>query len=103
MNDDIKLKLNSVAHVEPCRRVPFKLREPLQKELKHMEENQIIEKVHELTEWVNTLVLITKKDGSSYMFRSALSQLSDTERISRLCLKMTGAKVFSTLDADKAF
>lgn len=47
---DIKLKPNSVAHVEPCRRVPFKLRDPLQKELKRMEENQIIEKIHEPTE-----------------------------------------------------
>lgn len=65
---DIKLKPNSVAHIEPCRRVPFKFlskeREQLQKELKRMEKKQIIEKVHEPTQWVNALVIVMKKDGS---------------------------------------
>lgn len=60
----IKLKPNSIGHIEPCRGIPFKLRDQLQLELDKMEKTQIIEKVYEPTEWVNALVLVTKNDGS---------------------------------------
>lgn len=63
-NYEIKLKPNSIGHIESCRCIPFKLRDQLQLELAKMEKTQIIEKVYEPTEWINALVLVTKNDGS---------------------------------------
>ncbi|XP_018402108.1 PREDICTED: uncharacterized protein K02A2.6-like [Cyphomyrmex costatus] len=106
---DIKLKHNT-GHIEPCRRVPLRLRDKLQKELQKMEDEGIVEKVQEPTDWVNALVVVTKKDGS---LRVCLDPHHLNQAIQReyhyiptfedLCSKMAGSRVFSTLDADRAF
>ena len=50
--------------VHPPRRVPEALREPLKNELVSLVEQGILAKVTEPTDWVNSLVCITKSNGA---------------------------------------
>ena len=50
--------------VHPPRRVPEALREPLKNELVSFVEQGILAKVTEPTDWVNSLVCITKSTGA---------------------------------------
>ena len=61
---NIHLKVWSVPTVHPARRVPKSLKDKLQKELSRMEKDGIIKKVTEPTEWVKSIVIIEKKNGS---------------------------------------
>ena len=49
--------------VTPCRKVAFKLREKLKQELDRMEEQNVICKENEPTEWVNAITTPLKKNG----------------------------------------
>ena len=48
--------------ISPSRKIPIALKDKLNNELRHMEKLGI-EKIHKLTEWLNTLVLIEKPNG----------------------------------------
>jgi hypothetical protein len=50
--------------VHPPHRVPEALRDKLKNELENLELHGIIAKVSEPTDWVNSLVCVTKPDGS---------------------------------------
>ena len=54
--------------VHPLKRVPEALREPLKKELDNLEAQGIIAKVTEPTDWVNSLVCVTKSNGTLRLF-----------------------------------
>ena len=60
---NIKLTDKVIPVVHPPRKVPASLREKLKNELDDMEKNEIIAKVDEPTEWVNSLVIVEKPDG----------------------------------------
>jgi hypothetical protein len=64
------LKENVVPVVCPPRKVPFELRRKLKIELDSMESKQIICKVTAPTNWVNSLVCVTK--SSTGMLRICL-------------------------------
>ena len=49
--------------IHPPRRVPEALREPLKRELDALIKQGIIAKVDESTDWVNSLVCVTKRNG----------------------------------------
>ncbi|XP_077511488.1 uncharacterized protein LOC144121920 [Amblyomma americanum] len=57
------LREDAIPVIQPARRIPLALREPLREELQRMEEAHIIERVNEPTEWVSPLVIVRKKDG----------------------------------------
>ena len=57
----IDKKVNPVA--QPPRRIPFHLRKKVEKELEHLEEQGIIEKVEDPTPWVSPLVIIPKRNN----------------------------------------
>ena len=50
--------------VHPPRRVPFALRHKLKAELERLVSLNVIEKVDHSTDWVNSIVLVEKSDGS---------------------------------------
>ncbi|KAK2720714.1 hypothetical protein QYM36_004563 [Artemia franciscana] len=60
---EIHLKEGVVPTPYPARKVPIVMREKLKQELNRLESLEIIEKVEEPTEWVNSMVLVEKKDG----------------------------------------
>lgn len=58
----IEIEENGSPVVNACHKVPFRLRDKLKAELDRMESLQVIEKIEELTEWVNSQFIITKSN-----------------------------------------
>ncbi len=58
------LKPDAIPIVNAPRRIPVALRQPLKAELQRMEQNGIIESVTKPTDWVNSLVIVQKPNGS---------------------------------------
>ena len=59
----INLKPNVIPVVHPPRRIPYALRDKLRDQLQRMEKLDIIEKISEPTDWVNSLVIVSKPNG----------------------------------------
>ncbi|XP_045777031.1 uncharacterized protein LOC123875322 [Maniola jurtina] len=104
------LKPDAIPSIDPCRKVPFRLVENLNKELEILERNNIIKKVEEPTEWVNSLVLTSNKNGRLRLcidprkLNNALMRPHyPLPTIDEIRSTLSGAKYFSTLDANKGF
>lgn len=107
---DINLEDDAEPKILPCRKVPVVLMDPLKTELEKMEKLAIIEKVQGPSDWVNQFVIVRKPDGSlricidpTHLNKSIKREHFKIPSFEELCSKMPGAKIFSTLDADKAF
>lgn len=95
--------------VHPPRRVPVSLRDRVKTELQRMEQMGVIVKQTEPTEWVNSMVTVVKpgkvricidpKDLNRAIKREHFPMKTVDEVVSN----MTGAKVFSKLDATSGF
>ena len=61
----IKLKDGAIPHVEPMRRVPHAMQEPLKKEMDKLVDEKILHKVDigEPIEWLNSFVYVKKPNG----------------------------------------
>ena len=59
----IEIDPNHKPVVHPPRRVPVALRSKLKNELNRMEQLNVIERVHEPTDLVNSMVMVTKPNG----------------------------------------
>lgn len=96
--------------IQPCRKVPFALKDKLKVELDRMEKCEVIEKVVEPSDWVSGLVVVHKKDGN---LRVCLDPRNLNKAIRREHFKLptreevmaqfAGAKVLSKLDAKSGF
>ena len=93
--------------IPPPRPVPEALREPLNKELDALIEQGIISKVHEPTDWVNSLVCEAKSNGTQ---RHATAHNRVIKRphhctptLDDALPKLNGAKYFSIVDARSGY
>lgn len=59
----IKVKYNAEPNIHPPRRVPFTLHDRLKNKLNELENLKIVEKVEGPTEWVNSMVIVPKRNG----------------------------------------
>lgn len=92
------------------RKIPVTLEKPLRHKLDELERTGIIEKVIGPTDWVNSLVITVKKDNSLRLcldpkplncaIKREHFQLPTLDEITS---KLSGANVFSTLDALNGF
>ena len=96
--------------VHPCRKVPFPLYDKLKAELDKLEEQGVITKVNTPTDWVNSLVIVPKKNGNIRMCidprdlnRAIKRQHYKLPTREEITAKFAGAKVFSKLDASQGF
>ena len=106
----IQLRPDAEPVVEPCRKVPFGKLKELEEELKRMEENDVITKITEPTDWVNSLHLVYKPDGSlrvcidprnlNRAIRREHFKLPTREEI---MAKMSNGKYFSKIDCTRGF
>ena len=96
--------------IHPPRKVPFTLLPKLKKELERMEQLGAIEKVDQPTEWVNSIVIVEKEDGSlricldpKDLNRAVKREHFQLPTSTEITSKLAGAKVFSKLDAKDGF
>ena len=91
--------------VHGCRKIPISVMERLKTTLQHLVENDIIAPVTEPTEWVNSLVITEKRNGS---LRVCLDPCDLNEAIKRqhysiptpeeVQSKLSGKSIFTILD-----
>ena len=96
--------------IHPPRKVPFTLLPKLKQELERMEQLGAIEKVDQPTEWVNSIVIVEKPDGNlricldpKDLNRAVKREHFQLPTSTEITSKLTGAKVFSKLDAKDGF
>jgi len=96
--------------IHPPRRVPYSLLEKLKEKLQELEEKDVIQKVDRPTPWVNSLVIVEKRDGS---LRLCLDPRDLNKAIRRehhriptaedIASRLSGKKVFSRVDEKDGF
>ena len=96
--------------IHPPRRVPYSLLEKLKQKLQELEEKNDIQKVNRPTPWVNSLVIVEKRNGS---LRFCLDPRDLNKVIHRehhripiaedLAGRLSGKKVFSIVDEKDGF
>lgn len=96
--------------VHPPRRVPEALQEPLRKELESLVNQGIITKVDEPTDWVNSLVCSTKRNGSIRLcldpkdLNCAIKRPHHrTPTLDEVLSKLSGSEYFSIVDARSGY
>lgn len=108
----IQLKEDATPVIHAPRRVPAPLRDCLKKELDRMCQMQVITKVEEPTEWVNSMVCVDKKNKNKEL-RICMDPGDLNQNIKRehyqipkreeIASEMAGARYFSKLDAAQGF
>ena len=95
---------------QPARPVPFHIRDKLERELKKMEEEDVIEEHHGPAPWVSNTVLAPKDDGGIRVtvdMRCVNKAIRKTNipipRPEDISSRMAGYQVFSKLDFRSAF
>lgn len=106
----IALDPNVKPVIHPPRKVPFAIHQQLKNKLNSLEAEGIVSKVTTPTPWVNSLVIVHKKDGS---LRLCLDPTNLNKAIQRehfqiptmdeIISKVSGAKFFSTVDCSNGF
>lgn len=106
----IVLKDDAKPVIHAARRVPAPLKDKLQKELDRLVTLGVIRKIEEPTDWVNSMVCATKKNGE---LRLCMDPKDLNENINRehyqipkreeITSEMAGARYFTKLDASQGF
>lgn len=106
----IHIDSNITPVVHPPRRIPISMRDKVKNELSRMVKEGIIKKVKKPTSWVNSMVVVTKPNGSiricidprdlnKAIKRQHFPLLTVEEVVSR----MPNAKIFSKIDCTSSF
>ncbi|GFO17915.1 transposon ty3-i Gag-Pol polyprotein [Plakobranchus ocellatus] len=112
--EGINIKLHIDNDVQPKaqthRRIPYHVRKDVEKELKRLEEQDIIEEVEGPTPWMSPIVVVPKKSGG---VRLCVDMREANKAIKRECHPMptiedmindlNGSTVFSRIDLQQAF
>ena len=106
----IELKDDVTPVIVPPRKIPVALKNRLKEELTKMEDMGVIEKVEKATDWVNALVVAEKPNGKlricldprplNKAIKRQHYRLPTSEEIFSM---MTGAQVFSKIDASNGY
>ena len=107
----IKLKPDATPHaLFTPRHVPLPLRPKVVQELKRMESMGVNSKVNEPTPWCAGMVVVPKKSGDvricvdlKPLNESVLREVHPLPRVNETLAQLTGARVFSKLDANSGF
>ena len=96
--------------INPPRNLPFALKDKLKDELERMTQLGVIVPVTEPTEWVSSLVVVEKPNGSLRVFLDPRNLNKAIKRehyrlptATDIIHEMSGAKFFTKLDASNAF
>ena len=105
-----KINPNIVPVVEPPRKIPFSLYNDLEAELSRLIKLNVVKKVTEPTEWVNSIVLVKKATGKIRLCldprnlnKAILRPHHSFPNIDDCKAKLKGSQYFSSLDANRGF
>jgi hypothetical protein len=86
------------------------LRPKVKEELERMERLGVIERIHEPTDWVNSMVTVIKKNGQLQICidhrdlnKAIKREYYPMKTVEEIAAQMPGAKFFSVLDASSGF
>ena len=106
----IELKPGVTPVIQPPRKVPFALHDKLKETLDQMEKDGVIKKVERATDWVNSMVIVEKKDST---LRVCIDPRHLNEAIKRqhhyiptyqdVISQLAGKKVFTILDQKNSY
>ena len=108
----IKLKDGAVPHIEPIRRVPHTMQEPLKAELDKLVNEKILHKVDisELIEWLNSFVCMKKANGKirqclvpTHLNKWIIRPRHTAKLVDDILHNLNGAKYFSVVDSTSSF
>ena len=108
----IKLKEGAVPHVEPIRRVPHAMQEPLKLELDKLVSEGILHKVDisEPIEWLNSFVCVRKSNGKirlcldpTHLNKWIIRPRHSARLVDDILHRLDGAKFFSVVDSTSSF
>jgi hypothetical protein len=95
---------------QPHRRIPFHLRQKVEKELERLQELDIIERVQGPTPWVSPATFVTKKSGALRLCVDMRQANTAVQRerhpgptLEDLVADLNGATVFSVIDMREGF
>ena len=101
---------NVPPHINPPRKTPIALKDQITEEINKIEEQGIIKRIEQPTEWVNSLTYVTKRDGSirvcldpGHLNKALVRPQHRTPTLAELTHKFANAKVFSKLDAKSGY
>ena len=109
---NIKLKDGVTPHIEPVRRVPHAMQEPLKAELDKLVEEKILHKVDisEPIKWLNSFVCVNKANGKirlcldpTHLNKWIISPRHSMKFVDDVLHKLNGAKYFSVVDSTSSF
>ena len=96
--------------IHPPRKVPHPVRNQLAKTLDDMVKQGVLEKVDGPSDWVNSIVVVQKKDGSlricidpKDLNKALKREHYQLPTIEEIAARMPGARYFSTLDARSGY
>lgn len=96
--------------IDACRKIPFKLQEKFAEQLTKLESQGIITRVDEPTAWVNSIVIVSKPDGSlricldpRKLNKAILRSHYPFPNIDEVKSDLSGSHFFTKLDAKSGF
>ena len=108
----IKLKSGAIPHVEPVRRVPHSMQEPLKNELDKLVKEKILHKVDisEPIEWLNSFICVRKANGKirlcldpTHLNKWIIRPRHSAKLVDDILHRLNGAKWFTVVDSTSSF
>ena len=96
--------------VSPPRSIPAALRDRVKTELEDMQRRDVIRKVEQSTDWVNSMAIVEKPNGKfricldpQHLNKTIKCEYFQLPTIENITTRMTNAKWFSKLDANQGY
>ena len=107
---DIKIDESVPPVIHPPRQLPVAIRELVREELERLEKLEVIAKVHKPTKWVNSMVVVRKRNNKvricidpTDLNKAIKREHYPMNSIEDISTRLHGSKVFSTLDANSGY
>lgn len=104
------MKENAIPVARPARRVPYAIKDKLKDKLNELEKRGVIEKTDENSEWVQGVIVVSKKDNSlrvcldpADLNKYILDDSFLIPTLDELTARLKGMKYFSVLDLKDGF